>query len=94
MMSTKEYLIVKNILEKFINDTTAPYELLEPWNIINQYFSISNDEPPIVYLKVGNVKYSLWSHSTLDIQDAKNFIVYMRVLCRNLIVWPRKYENT
>lgn len=91
--STNNYENIKKTLADFIKDTTAPYNMIEPWVIINKYFTIDNSEPPIVYLNVWNTKYSLWEHSTLDISDARNFIIYMRVLCNNLIVWPIKYEN-
>lgn len=90
-MTTKEYKEISYTLQEFLDDTTAPYELMEPWNIINTYFTIDKSiEPYILYLKVWSKKYSLWSHSTLDYNDAKNFIVYVRILCKNLLLGPIK----
>lgn len=90
-LTEKEYKEIKNTLELFLKETTMPYSMMEPWNVINRFFEIEDDkyETPIIFLKVGNNKCSLWQHSTLDISDAKNFIVYMRVLCKNLLIWPR-----
>lgn len=86
----REYNRIKEVIQHFLDETTAPYELLEPWNIINKYFIIDDKEPPVLYLVVDNKKYSLGSHSTLDTTDAKNFIVYARILCRNLLLGPIK----
>lgn len=90
---TQEYDKIKLVLQEFIDETTAPYELLEPWDIINKYFIIEKTESPTLYLKVWTKKYSLGSHSTLDTTDAKNLIVYARILCRNLLVWKKYYEK-
>lgn len=92
-MTTKEYKEISYVLQEFLDETTAPYELLEPWNVINKYFVIDKTEPPTLYLKVWTKKYSIGSHSTLDINDAKNFIVYARILCRNLLIGPIKTKE-
>lgn len=93
-MTTKEYEEIRYTLQDFLDDTTAPYEILEPWNIINEYFTIDRKtENPTLYLKVWTKKYSLWEHSTLDYDDAKNFIVYARVLCGNLLIGPIKFNE-
>lgn len=91
-ITKKEYDLVKETLQEFLDETTAPYSLIEPWNIINKYFVIDNEvcESPIIDLKVWDKLYSLWAHSTLDTTDAKNFITYARILCRNLLIWPIK----
>lgn len=93
-MTTKEYEEISYTLQEFLDETTAPYDLMEPWNIINEFFVIDkNDEAPILYLKVWTKKYSLWEHSTLDYDDAKNFIVYARILCKNILIWPIKLNE-
>lgn len=89
-LTEKEYKEIKNTLELYLKETTMPYSLMEPWKVINRYFEIDDDEDsPIIYLKLSNSRCSLWQHSTLDINDAKNFITYMRILCKNLLIWPR-----
>lgn len=92
-MTTKEYEEIRYTIQEFLDETTMPYEMFEPWNVINEYFVIDKEEPPTLYLKVGTKKYSLWSHSTLDTTDAKNFIVYARILCRNLLIWRIRNEK-
>ena len=93
-MTTKEYEEISYTLQEFLDETTAPYELMEPWNIVNEFFVIDkNDEAPILYLKVWTKRYSLGSHSTLDTDDAKNFIVYARILCKNLLLGPIKTDK-
>lgn len=94
-ISNKEYDKIAAVLKQFLIDTTAPYEMIEPWNIVNQYFFVDESFiwDPIIYLIVGDRKYSLWSHSTIDITDARNIIMYMRIVCRNLLIGPKRKLN-
>ena len=42
-MTTKEYKEISYTLQEFLDETTAPYELMEPWNIINEFFVIDKN---------------------------------------------------
>lgn len=94
-MATKEYDKIASTIVKFLAETQYFDSLKEPRVTLNKYFIVDylNDdkdkEEPIVYLKTWNKTYSLWSHSTIDISDARNFTLYMRTVCKNLLLGPK-----
>jgi hypothetical protein len=80
-----EIISIKNRMEQFINETYVPSEFMDPWDIVNQYFAISEDfeKNNKVYLRIGDKAYSIGEHSTLDISNARNFIIYFRTVFKN-----------
>ena len=72
-------------MEQFMNETYVPSEFMNPWDTVNQYFAISEDfeKNNKVYLRIGDKAYSIGEHSTLDISNARNFIIYFRTVFRN-----------
>ena len=81
---------VLDLMEKFIKDTTAPLDMLDLWDIVNNYFSIW--KTGIVYLNISNGKCNLWTHSTLDITSPRNIIVYFRTVFKNKL--EKQNEST
>ena len=83
-------------MSQFINETTMPEEFINPWETVNKYFAISEDfeKNNKVYLRIGDKAYFIGEHSTLDISNARNFIVYFRTVFKNKLkqneeIWIR-----
>lgn len=72
-------------MSQFINETTMPEEFINLWETVNKYFAISEDfeKNNKVYLRIGDKAYFIGEHSTLDISNARNFIVYFRTVFKN-----------
>lgn len=79
-------------MEQFITETYVPSEYMNPWDIVNQYFAISEDfeKNNKVYLRIWDKAFYIWEHSTLDISDARNFIIYFRTVFTNKL---KQYDN-
>lgn len=81
---------VLDLMEMFINETTAPLDCLDLWNIVHNYFSIGKTW--IIYLNLWERKCSLGVHSTLDTTNPRNIIVYFRTVFKNKL--KNKNENS
>lgn len=80
---------VLDLMEQFIKETTAPLDCLDLWNIVNSYFSMT--KWGTIYLNVSNGKCNLGTHSTLDITNPRNIIVYFRTVFKNKL---KQNENS
>jgi hypothetical protein len=72
---------VLDLMEQFIKETTTPLNDIDLWDIVNNYFSLW--KTGIVYLNLSNGKCNLWTHSTLDITNPRNIVVYFRTVFKN-----------
>ena len=82
-MVSRECWEVLDLMEKFLKETTAPLDMLDLWDLVNSYFSIG--KTGIIYLNISNGKCNLWTHSTLDITNPRNIVVYFRTVFKNKI---------
>ena len=82
-MVSRECWEVLDLMEKFLKETTAPLDMLDLWDLVNNYFSIG--KTGIIYLNISNGKCNLWTHSTLDITNPRNIVVYFRTVFKNKI---------
>ena len=82
-MVSQECWEVLDLMEKFLKETTAPLDMLDLWDLVNSYFSIG--KTGIIYLNISNGKCNLWTHSTLDITNPRNIVVYFRTVFKNKI---------
>ena len=80
-MVSRECWEVLDLMEKFLKETTAPLDMLDLWDLVNNYFSIG--KTGIIYLNISNGKCNLWTHSTLDITNPRNIVVYFRTVFKN-----------
>lgn len=80
-----ELKLIRDRMSQFIEETYTPSEYMNPWETVNKYFAISEDfeKNNKVYLRIWDKAYSIGEHSTLDISNARNFIVYFRTVFRN-----------
>ena len=72
-------------MEEFLTETFTPAEFMNPRDTVNKYFAISEgfESNNKVYLRIGDKAFYIWEHSTLDISDARNFIIYFRTVFTN-----------
>lgn len=78
----------KKITERmidFLEETYTPIEYMNPWELVNKYFAISDkfEENNKVYIRVDDKVFYIGEHSTLDVSNARNFIMYFRTVFRN-----------
>lgn len=79
-------------MEEFLKESIIPEQYASPWDIVNKYFAISDgfEKNNKVYLRIDDKAYYIWEHSTLDITDPRNFIIYFRTVFTNKLkqdVW-------
>ena len=80
-----ELKLIRDRMSQFINETCTPAEYMNPRDVVNQYFAISDnfEKNNKVYLRIGDKAYYIGEHSTLDISNARNFIIYFRTVFKN-----------
>lgn len=76
---------IKERMQQFLDESLMPEQFMVPWDIVNRYFAISDnfEKNNKVYLRIGDKVYSIGEHSTLDISNARNFIIYFRTVFMN-----------
>lgn len=72
-------------LIEFLKESECASYTVDEAKLANKYFTFKKWDNIELFIKVDWDLVSLWTHSTIDVTDAHNFIIYCRVLANNLL---------